>query len=145
MAQPSFPQETPEQQELQRNLKTALQKFIQQLRSFIKNPHEAESGATLTKFAAIIEQLHPLSDHAASLDESYEILHDAGLIIQNVLTQVLFVPGGHPDTSLLKAAQIFDIENARVSDLRKILLSFFQFPNPTEMMLRELEMLENDL
>ena len=74
-----------------------------------------------------------------------ENLHDAGDIIQNILTQSLSIPGSQAETSLFKSAEAFEPEEAMTSDLRKILLSFLQFQNPTEIMLRELDILQNEL
>lgn len=74
-----------------------------------------------------------------------EDLHDAGEIIQNIFTQPLSVPGAKKDISLLDAARSFDPQNAMASDFRKIILSFLQFPEQTETMLRELEILEDEL
>lgn len=74
-----------------------------------------------------------------------ENLEDAGGIIENILTQPLFIPGAKSDVSLLEAAQNFDPAKAESSDLRKILLSFLQFPEPTKTMLRELEILQEEL
>lgn len=73
-----------------------------------------------------------------------ENLQDAGEIIENILTQPLHVPGGK-ETSLYEAARSYDPHNAATSDLRKIMLSFLQFPAPTETMLRELEILLDEL
>ncbi len=74
-----------------------------------------------------------------------EDLKDAGEIIENILTQPLSLPGAKKDISLLDAARSFDTAEAMSSDLRKILLSFLQFPEPTDTMLRELEILQEEL
>ena len=74
-----------------------------------------------------------------------ENLEDSGNIIENILTQPLMIPGAKADVSLLEAAQNFDPDHAGTSDLRKILLSFLQFPEPTKTMLRELEIIQEEL
>lgn len=74
-----------------------------------------------------------------------ENLKDTGEIIQNILTQPLSIPGARVSLSLLQAAADFDPRNPIGSDLRKILLSFLQFPEQTETLLRELELLQEDL
>ena len=74
-----------------------------------------------------------------------ENVKDAGEIIQNILTQPLSIPGAKEDSNLIEAAKQFDSQQAMTSDLRKIILSFLQFPEPTETMLRELEILQEDL
>jgi hypothetical protein len=74
-----------------------------------------------------------------------ENLQDAGEIIQNILTQPLSIPGAKPGLTLLQAAADFDPRNPIQSDLRKIILSFLQFPEQTETLLRELDLLKEDL
>jgi len=74
-----------------------------------------------------------------------ENLEDAGGIIQNILTQPLILPGASDESSLLQAAQSFKNQEPIASDLRKIMLSFLQFPDPTRTMLRELEIIEEEL
>lgn len=73
-----------------------------------------------------------------------EDLKDAGEIIQNVLTQPLLIPGVKGNLSLLQAAKDYDPRNPLGSDLRKILLSFLQFPQQTETLIRELEILREE-
>ncbi len=75
----------------------------------------------------------------------HENLQDAGEIIENILTQPLHVPGARENTSLYDAARNYDPHNPATSDLRKIVLSFLQFPSPTETMLRELDILLEEL
>ena len=74
-----------------------------------------------------------------------ENLEDASSIIENILTQPLMIPGAKTDVSLLEAATNFDPAHTDSSDLRKILLSFLQFPEPTKTMLRELEIIQEEL
>lgn len=74
-----------------------------------------------------------------------EDLKDAGEIIQNVLTQPLSIPEIRSDLSLLQAAKNYDPRNPLGSDLRKILLSFLQFPEQTDTLLRELQILSEEL
>ncbi len=73
-----------------------------------------------------------------------EDLKDAGEIIQNVLTQPLSIPGVKGNLSLLQAAKNYDPRNPLGSDLRKILLSFLQFPEQTVTLIRELEILREE-
>lgn len=74
-----------------------------------------------------------------------ENVQDAGEIIQNILAQPLTIPGEKKDYSLLEAAQAFTTKSALTSQLRKILISFMQFPEPTEILLRELELMKDEL
>lgn len=74
-----------------------------------------------------------------------ENLKDTGEIVENIITQPLSVPGAKSEISLLEAAKAFHPSEAMSSDLRKILLGFLQFPEPTEMMIRELEILAAEL
>ena len=74
-----------------------------------------------------------------------ENLEDARNIIENILTQPLKIPGAKSGISLLQAAQQYDPAQAESSLLRQILMSFLQFPEPTKTMLRELEILQEEL
>lgn len=74
-----------------------------------------------------------------------ENIKDSGEIVENILTQPLSIPGARADTCLFEAAKNFHPSEAMTSDLRKILLSFLQFPEPTKTLLRELEILIEEL
>jgi hypothetical protein len=74
-----------------------------------------------------------------------ENLKDAGLITQTILTQPVTVPGVSDELSLLEAAQQFNPNDPENSALSKILLSFLQYPEPTQIMVRELEILSREL
>lgn len=69
-----------------------------------------------------------------------ENLEDAALILQNILTQPLSIPGASPNISLLDAAQ-----NGDKTDLRKILEAFRTYPELTQSLLTELDLLQQDL
>ena len=72
-------------------------------------------------------------------------LNDAGEIIDNIISQPLSIPGARKNISLLEAAKAYNPHEPMTSDLRKILLSLLQFPEPTDMMIQELELLQNSL
>jgi hypothetical protein len=74
-----------------------------------------------------------------------ENLEDAGGIIDNIFAQPLTIPSTKSDINLLKAAEQFNAAHYKSSELRQILLSFLQFPDSTRMMLRELEILQEEL
>lgn len=74
-----------------------------------------------------------------------ENLRDAGEILQNILSQPLSIPTARKDASLLTAAQDFRPSEHMTSDLRKILIEFLQYPEQRNLMLRELELLAEDL
>lgn len=69
-----------------------------------------------------------------------ENLEDAAQILQNILTQPLDIPGATESVSLLSAAR-----NTDKSDLRKILEAFRRYPELTQSLLTELELLYQDL
>lgn len=73
-----------------------------------------------------------------------ENLKDAGEIIQNILTQPLAVSDDEM-ISLLNAAQNYTQKDARTSELRQLILNFLQFKEPTDMLLRELELILEDI
>jgi len=74
-----------------------------------------------------------------------ENLQDAAVIIQNILDQPLEVKGKKDGVSLYTAALNYDSQNPSESDLFLILKSFIDYPDPTQTLLRELELLSNDL
>ncbi len=74
-----------------------------------------------------------------------ENLKDAGEIIQNILNQSLAITGASDNISLQHAAKKFDPNQAKNSDLRKILLTLMQYPEHTEILLRELDLILQDL
>ena len=74
-----------------------------------------------------------------------ENLKDAGEIIQTILTQPLALSENEERITLLKAAQNYNRKEAESSELRKILLNFLEYKEPTEMMLRELELIQEDI
>ena len=75
-----------------------------------------------------------------------ENLKDAGQIVQNILTQPLSIPGASKETvSLLDAAKNYNDKDPSTSDLKKIVEMLAQYPEPTKIMLQELEILSNEL
>lgn len=74
-----------------------------------------------------------------------ENLQDAAMIVQNILSQPLEIQGASKDVSLLKAAQSFDPHNPLESDFTKILASLLAYPESTQLLIKELEMLSDDL
>lgn len=75
----------------------------------------------------------------------HEDLHDAGEIIENILNRPLHFPELPEDITLLSAALIFKDEDPANSALNKVLLSFEDYPEAKEVLLRELEILEDEL
>jgi hypothetical protein len=74
-----------------------------------------------------------------------ENLKDAGQIILNILSQPLQIPGSTEGISLLQAAQNYQEHEGANSDLSKILRSFLEYPEPTQTLLRELEIIYNEI
>lgn len=74
-----------------------------------------------------------------------EDLKDAGEIVQNILTQPLAIPGIKGSLNLAQAAKDYDPRHPLRSDLRKILLSFLQFPEATQELLEQLEILKKEI
>lgn len=74
-----------------------------------------------------------------------ENLKDSGEIIQNILHQPLSIPGAKENITLLEAARTFDSNHYMDADLRKILFTLIQYPEHTEIMIRELELILEDL
>jgi hypothetical protein len=74
-----------------------------------------------------------------------EDLDDAATIVENILSQPLSVPGAKGEVSLILAANQFQTSEAMTSDLRKILLSFLQFPEQTDTLINELDIISDEL
>lgn len=74
-----------------------------------------------------------------------ESLNDAGEILQNILNQRLGLLGTKEEVSLFEAAEKLHSQTPMTSDLRKILLCMLQFPEPTRTMLRELELVLEEI
>lgn len=74
-----------------------------------------------------------------------EALNDAGEIMQNILNQPLCIVGTKEEMTLLQAAERLPSQTPMTSDLRKILLCMLQFPEPTRTMLRELELVLEEI
>lgn len=74
-----------------------------------------------------------------------ENLKDAGEIIQNILTQPLSIPGLADNITLLSAAQNFRTIDGANSELSKVLQTFLDYPEPTQVLIRELELIYQDI
>lgn len=134
---------------LAREIHKGISEFIDDVRKVVSNPGLLDHPEFLEHLAQQIQNLSTPAREAAHLHGEMRMLEenvqDAGDIIQNILTQPLIIPGEKKDYSLLEAAQTYTTKSALTSHLRKILISFVQFPEPTEILLRELELLKDGL
>lgn len=74
-----------------------------------------------------------------------ENLKDAGQIIQNILTQQLSIPGIPKEISILSAAKRFNPSDPATSDLKKLIDAFIHYSAATEVLIKELELISDDL
>ncbi len=74
-----------------------------------------------------------------------ENLKDAAIIIHNILNQPLSIPETNKDITLLSAAISFTEEGIASSHLSQIMHTFVEYPDPTGSLIRELEILSDDL
>lgn len=74
-----------------------------------------------------------------------ENVRDAGQIIQNIMTQPISVPELSDEMTLLSAAKNYQEGEGANSALSKVLLSFLQYPEPTQILIQELEILHKEL
>jgi len=74
-----------------------------------------------------------------------ENLKDAGEIISNILQQPLAITGSTQTVSLIEAAKDYKKNSAFYSDLSHILLSFVEYPESTQNLLTELDLICVDL
>lgn len=74
-----------------------------------------------------------------------ENLKDAGQIIQNILTQPLSIPGASKDVSMLSAAKKFNPNDPATSDLKKVVDALRLYSSATDVLLKEVELLSDEL
>ena len=74
-----------------------------------------------------------------------ENLKDAADILTNIFNQPLEIPGATPSLSLQGALVSYDPSHPAPSDLLKILTEFVKYPEPTQTLIQELELLAQDL
>ena len=75
----------------------------------------------------------------------YEDLHDAAIIIQNILNQPLSIRNCNQDLTLLSAAISFDATGAPASHLQQVMQTFIEYRDPTETLIRELDILSEEI
>ncbi len=74
-----------------------------------------------------------------------ESFSDAAIIVQNILNQPLSIPETDKDITLLNAALSFNESGVPSSYLSQIMQTLIIYSGPTEMLIRELELLSDDL
>ena len=105
---------------------------------------KAKDPSFLEEFAYAVKQLNSLVEKIEeSSKRSSEDLKDAAYIIHNILQQSLYSPKNASETSLLKAATDFKIEEN--SDLSLVLDNFTKHPNRLGMLTQELTVIMEDL
>lgn len=76
----------------------------------------------------------------------HENLKDAAIIIHNILNQPLTLPDSSQDITLLSAAVSFDETGIPASSqLSQVMQAFIEYPDSTEILIRELEILSDEL
>jgi hypothetical protein len=75
----------------------------------------------------------------------HENLKDAAIIVHSILNQPLAIPEDSQDITLLSAAISFDETGTPASHLQQVMQMFIEYPNPTETLIRELEILNDEL
>lgn len=145
-ASSSFQPSLPEEIIIARKLKTPLTRLIEEMKHL--TPLSARSDPTLATLSASIKELYEASKQAATIDAQgalKENLKDAGEILQNILTQPLQVSGLSDHVTLLAAAHNYKLGLSENSELSKILFSCLQYPEPTQILLRELQLLDEEI
>ena len=105
---------------------------------------KAKDPQFLEEFAYAVKQLNSLVKKIEkSSKRSSEDLKDAAYIIHNILHQSLYSPKNASETSLLKAATDFKIEEN--SDLSLVLDNFTKHSNRLGMLAQELTVIMGDL
>lgn len=72
-------------------------------------------------------------------------LKDAGEIIETILNQPLTAQDPSKDITLLSAALSFEDEAPENSALQKALFCYLEYPDASQALLQELEILSNEL
>lgn len=70
---------------------------------------------------------------------------DAAIIVQNILNDPLSIPTSDKDITLLSAALSFNEHGVPDSYLSQIMQTLIIYPGPTETLIKELELLAEDL
>ncbi|MCL6756474.1 MAG: hypothetical protein M3A24_04930 [Candidatus Rhabdochlamydia oedothoracis] len=127
---------------IQKELYDSIGQFKTKLQSL--NAVKAKDPQFLEEFAYGIRQVNSLVEKIEeSSRTSSEDLKDAAYIMHNVLYQSLYSPNSASETSLLKVATNFKIEED--SDLSLVLHNFTKHPNHLDMLIRELTVIMEDL
>lgn len=74
-----------------------------------------------------------------------ETLKDALNIAENIINSEIYTEGKSKGISLLEAAQKFNSQDFENSDLKKILGNLVKYPEGTQVLLQELDLLLEDL
>lgn len=74
-----------------------------------------------------------------------ENLKDAAIIIHNILNQPLSIPSTKDDITLLNAAISFDDTGTPAQHLQQIMQTFIEYPDLTDTLIRELDILSDEL
>jgi hypothetical protein len=75
----------------------------------------------------------------------YENIKDAAIIVQNIINQPLAIADASQDITLLSAALSFGSDAMPASYLESIMKKFVEYQDPTETLIRELDILANEL
>ncbi|NGX39458.1 MAG: hypothetical protein KR126chlam1_00787 [Chlamydiae bacterium] len=147
---PIYDKEGPSKDELNlaAELKKKVRAFMQEIKGVLESPSLVDNRDALIALSETVIQLQAISEKTGEVIEGTllcENLKDDGQIILNILNQSLSIPGAKANISLREAAELFNPKQTLTSDLRNILVSFLQFPIPTEMMVRELEIIHDEL
>lgn len=74
-----------------------------------------------------------------------ENLKDSAEILSNILNQPLEIPNVAENITLLQALQSFSSQQPDNSDLSKMLRTFASNPEPTAVLIQELQLIARDL
>lgn len=74
-----------------------------------------------------------------------ENLKDSAEILSNIFNQPLEIPNATENITLLQALQTFSSQQPDNSDLSKMLRTFASNPEPTNILIQELELISRDL
>lgn len=127
---------------IQKRLYDSIEHFKTKLQSL--DAIKTKDPQFLEEFAYGTRQLNSIVEKIEENRASPEDLKDAADIMHNILYQALYSPNTS-ETTLLKAATDFKIEEGKDSDLSLVLHNFTRHPNRLEMLIQELTVIMEDL
>ena len=121
--------------------------FADHLQKILQDPSLSAQASFLEEFRVNVNHLNQTVEQAMRLRWKMlrENLKDSAEILSNILNQPLAIPNATENITLLQALQTFSSQQPDNSDLSKMLRTFASNPEPTAILIQELELIARDL